>query len=61
MLGEHCEWVMNEAQDGGSEAIGTLRVEGVVRGSRMNADRLVHLQGYGDFILDKVRRFLSLR
>ena len=60
MLGERCDWVMNDvAEEGESESMGTLRVEGVVRGSRMSADRLVHLQGYGDFMVEKVRR-LSL-
>ena len=60
VLGERCDWVMNDvAEEGESESMGTLRVEGVVRGSRMSADRLVHLQGYGDFMVEKVRR-LSL-
>lgn len=37
--------------------MGTLRIEGVVRGARLSADRLVHLQGFGDFMLEKVSLF----
>ena len=36
------------------EELGTLIVEGVVRGVQLNANRLVHIQGYGDFKIDKV-------
>ncbi|GEM09392.1 ribosome biogenesis protein tsr1 [Rhodotorula toruloides] len=36
------------------EELGTLAVEGVVRGSRMSANRLVHLQGWGDFKVEKI-------
>ncbi|GAA6003289.1 hypothetical protein JCM10207_001845 [Rhodosporidiobolus poonsookiae] len=36
------------------EELGTLVVEGVVRGSRLSANRLVHLQGWGDFRVEKV-------
>ncbi|KAK4333094.1 Ribosome biogenesis protein TSR1 [Rhodotorula toruloides] len=36
------------------EELGTLAVEGVVRGSRMSANRLVHLQGWGDFKIEKI-------
>jgi pre-rRNA-processing protein TSR1 len=32
-----------------------LMVSGVVRGKGLKADRLVHLQGYGDFQIKKVR------
>lgn len=49
VLAERVEW---EATDGD---FGTLRVEGVVRGARISADRLVHLQGFGDFTIEKVR------
>ncbi|GAA6026737.1 hypothetical protein JCM8097_005824 [Rhodosporidiobolus ruineniae] len=36
------------------EELGTLVVEGVVRGGRLNANRLVHLQGWGDFKVEKI-------
>ncbi|GAA5867572.1 hypothetical protein JCM8547_001224 [Rhodosporidiobolus lusitaniae] len=36
------------------EELGTLVVEGVVRGNRLNANRLVHLQGWGDYKVDKI-------
>lgn len=37
-----------------NEELGTLVVEGVVRGVQLNANRLMHIQGYGDFKIDKV-------
>lgn len=43
------------------EDLGTLVVEGVVRGGGLNANRLVHLQGFGDFRVSKVRFFVSVR
>ncbi|GAA5989302.1 hypothetical protein JCM11641_006106 [Rhodosporidiobolus odoratus] len=36
------------------EELGILVVEGVVRGSRLHANRLMHLQGFGDFKIDKI-------
>ena len=36
-----------------------LVIEGVVRGRGLNADRLVHIQGFGDFQIDKVRHYLG--
>lgn len=39
------------------EELGTLVVEGVVRGQQLNANRLMHLQGYGDFKIEKVSCF----
>lgn len=36
-------------------------VEGIVRGSRLGADRLVHLQGWGDFTVEKVSSCLLPR
>lgn len=50
VLAERVEW----DQVGEEKDFGTLRVEGVVRGARMAADRLVHLQGFGDFKVDIV-------
>ncbi|GAA5952177.1 hypothetical protein JCM21900_006931 [Sporobolomyces salmonicolor] len=43
------------------EELGTLVVEGVVRGTKMNANRLVHLQGYGDFKVEKIVAASSTR
>ncbi|GAA5966291.1 hypothetical protein JCM3765_005245 [Sporobolomyces pararoseus] len=37
-----------------NEELGTLVVEGVVRGVQLNANRLMHIQGYGDFKIDKI-------
>lgn len=48
ILAEAVEW------EEGEEGMGTLCVEGVVRGARFSADRLVTLQGFGDFMLEKV-------
>lgn len=33
--------------------MGTLKIEGMVRGARLAADRLVHLQGFGDFMVER--------
>ncbi|ORX34364.1 putative ribosome biogenesis and assembly-related protein [Kockovaella imperatae] len=38
-------------QEGG---LGTLRVEGTVRGGHLSADRLVHIPGVGDFEIDSI-------
>lgn len=38
------------------EDLGTLVVEGVVRGNRLSANRLMHIQGWGDYKVSKVRR-----
>ncbi|GAA6024224.1 hypothetical protein JCM11491_002511, partial [Sporobolomyces phaffii] len=43
------------------EELGTLVVEGVVRGVQLNANRLMHLQGYGDFKIDKILVAPSVR
>jgi len=50
VLAERLEW----DQEGDEPGYGTLRIEGVVRGARLAADRLVHLQGFGDFKVDKI-------
>lgn len=51
VLAERVEWEENaEGEDGE----GTLVVEGVVRGGRLDANRLVHLQGFGDFKIERV-------
>ena len=36
------------------EDLGTLTVTGVIRGARMSANRLVHIQGYGDFQVQSI-------
>ena len=41
------------------EDLGTLVVEGVVRGNRLSANRLMHVQGWGDFKISKVSPFRS--
>lgn len=41
------------------EDLGTFVVEGVVRGNRLSANRLMHVQGWGDFKVSKVRRSLA--
>ncbi|KAJ3047950.1 hypothetical protein HK097_011022 [Rhizophlyctis rosea] len=50
MLGEKVEFEGN-AMD---EEKGTLKVTGYVRGNYLNANRLVHLQGHGDFQIKMV-------
>jgi pre-rRNA-processing protein TSR1 len=49
LLAEQVEF---EEQEG---EMGILKVTGVARGTPFNANRLVHLQNYGDFQIDKVR------
>lgn len=51
ILAEKVEWDVVEGED---KDMGTLRIEGVVRGARLSADRLVHLQGFGDFMVERV-------
>ncbi|KAG9220432.1 hypothetical protein CCMSSC00406_0003888 [Pleurotus cornucopiae] len=46
VLGEHVEW---EDEDNG-----TLKFTGVVRGTSLSANRLVHLPNYGDFQISKI-------
>ncbi|KAK9490900.1 hypothetical protein V1508DRAFT_390727 [Lipomyces doorenjongii] len=41
-------------KSGESNIGGTLVVEGVVRGQKLNPDRLVHIPGFGDFQIDKI-------
>ena len=48
ILAEHTEF------QEGSSGKGTLRVTGVIRGSSMTADRLVHIPGCGDFQISQV-------
>jgi pre-rRNA-processing protein TSR1 len=51
VLAENVTWEENaEGEDGE----GTLVVEGVVRGGRLDANRLVHLQNFGDFKIERV-------
>ncbi|GAA5837741.1 hypothetical protein JCM9279_006848 [Rhodotorula babjevae] len=67
VLAEHVAWEKEDGEpsaEGVSEEdkpkgfegedLGTLVVEGVVRGGGLNANRLVHLQGLGDFKLSKI-------
>lgn len=48
-------WEQSASGSGIDEDVGTLYVTGTVRGGRMSADRLVHIPGYGDFQIEKVR------
>ncbi|SDA08058.1 BZ3501_MvSof-1269-A2-R1_Chr8-1g09495 [Microbotryum saponariae] len=53
-----------DAEMGGIEAdehVGTLVIEGTVRGARLDANRLVHLQGFGDFQVEKILAAPSTR
>jgi pre-rRNA-processing protein TSR1 len=43
---------VDESKDGAKR--GTLKVTGVVRGSPMSADRLVHIQNWGDYRLNRI-------
>ncbi|SCV66932.1 BQ2448_5578 [Microbotryum intermedium] len=46
-----------DAEMGGIEVdggVGTLVIEGTVRGARLDANRLVHLHGFGDFQVEKI-------
>lgn len=49
LLAEHVQFDEQEGQ------VGTLKVTGVARGTPFNANRLVHLQNFGDFQIEKVR------
>ncbi|KAG2171939.1 hypothetical protein INT43_001415 [Umbelopsis isabellina] len=48
LLAENVEFEEHEGE------MGTLKVTGVARGAPFNANRLVHLQNYGDFQIDKI-------
>ena len=45
---------MNGEGQASDEEKGTLKVTGVVRGARLDANRLVHLQGLGDYQITKI-------
>ena len=57
ILAENLGWEVNATQEVEGDDLGTLRIEGVVRGARLSADRLVTLQGFGDFMVEKVNNF----
>ncbi|KAG2182628.1 hypothetical protein INT44_005607 [Umbelopsis vinacea] len=48
LLAENVEFEEHEGE------LGTLKVTGVARGCPFNANRLVHLQNYGDFQIEKI-------
>lgn len=62
LLAEEVGWIANGHDEqpvaSTSSAIleekGTLTVTGVIRGSCFSADRLVHIQGFGDYQVEKV-------
>ena len=45
-------WIVGESVEWEN---GTLKVTGIVRGSRLSANRLVHLPNFGDYQVSKVR------
>lgn len=47
-------WILGEAAEWED---GTLKVTGVVRGSSLSANRLVHLPNFGDYQISQVRFF----
>ncbi|KAG8825351.1 hypothetical protein FRC17_008713 [Serendipita sp. 399] len=56
LLSEDISFSVDPSTEVNGPTTGTLKVTGVVRGSPMTADRLVHVQGWGDF---QVRRIVS--
>lgn len=50
----HAYIVAEETQYDPNEQDGMLRVTGYVRGSRLSANRLIHIQNHGDFQIEKV-------
>lgn len=48
LVADEAYWAPTEAHDG------HLVVEGTVRGTGFNANRLVHIPGYGDFQIDRI-------
>lgn len=62
LLAEEAGWIASQNHEepvaSTSSAIieekGTLTVTGVIRGSNFSADRLVHVQGFGDYQVEKV-------
>ena len=65
LLAEEVGWIPQEVEEApvGStsslppadkEEVGTLTVTGVIRGSNFSANRLVYIQGFGDYQIEKV-------
>ncbi|GJJ78867.1 pre-rRNA-processing protein TSR1 [Entomortierella parvispora] len=50
MLAESVDFVSNPSDP----SVGTLKVTGYARGTHFNANRLVHLQNFGDYQLEKI-------
>uniref|UniRef100_A0A8C7GYM2 Pre-rRNA-processing protein TSR1 homolog n=1 Tax=Oncorhynchus kisutch TaxID=8019 RepID=A0A8C7GYM2_ONCKI len=44
----------SEGSGGAPTGLGTLRVSGYVRGCPLQVDRLVHISGFGDFLLSQI-------
>ncbi|KDN52587.1 DUF663-domain-containing protein [Tilletiaria anomala UBC 951] len=53
-VSEGAEWVPSPDAASGSDAKGTLKIEGWVRGTPMSANRLVHIPDFGDFRFSKI-------
>lgn len=59
VLAENVQWSEATSEEpvastSTAEPLGTLAVTGVIRGSNLSANRLVHIQGFGDFQVEKV-------
>ncbi|KAK6203051.1 uncharacterized protein RJT21DRAFT_93649 [Scheffersomyces amazonensis] len=52
LIADHATWVESESEPGNGELI----VEGTARGTGFNANRLVHIPGYGDFQINKIEQ-----
>lgn len=64
MLAEEVGWIAQQSEEDQPvastsaapiEETGTLAVTGIIRGSNFSANRLVHIQGFGDYQVEKVR------
>ncbi|OUM55034.1 hypothetical protein BVG19_g4510 [[Candida] boidinii] len=51
--------IASEQKDPNNQMEGYIVVEGVARGLGFNADRLIHLPGFGDFQLAKIEKLVS--
>lgn len=57
LLAQQVSYTPNSSEKGRGEAptgLGTLRVSGYVRGCPLQVDRLVHISGFGDFLLSQI-------
>ncbi|THU96748.1 ribosome biogenesis protein tsr1 [Dendrothele bispora CBS 962.96] len=52
IVGEDVEWEAGESE--GQEDQGTLKVTGVIRGTSLSPNRLIHIPNYGDYQISKI-------